>query len=259
MSTATARTIAITGVASGIGLATRRRLEGQGARVLGIDLRDATIIADLSTKHGRSHAVAQIRELSLERLDGLLLCAGVGPTGGPAPLIVAVNYFGAIDLLDGLRAALVAGNRPAVVAVTSNSATAVPSVREDLVACLLAGDETKARERAGEIDGTSAYVASKLALARAIRRRAPEWARAGVRLNGIAPGPIDTPLLRKDLEDPVVGPLIRDFPVPLGGFGRAEDMAAAIDFLLGPDAAFCCGSILFADGGTDALVRPDRF
>jgi NAD(P)-dependent dehydrogenase (short-subunit alcohol dehydrogenase family) len=66
-------------------------------------------------------------------------------------------------------------------------------------------------------------------------------------------------LLRKDLADPLVGPLIKEFPVPLGGFGRADDMAAAIDFLLGPQSAFCAGSILYADGGTDALVRPDRF
>jgi NAD(P)-dependent dehydrogenase (short-subunit alcohol dehydrogenase family) len=259
VSTSDARTIAITGAASGIGLATARRLEAQGTRILGIDVRGATIVADLSTRGGRAAATSRVREMTSERLDGLVACAGVGPTGGPPALIVSVNYFGAVELLDGLRSALATGRGPAAVAVLSNSATAVPAVREDLVACLLDGDEARACALADGLDGTTAYVASKLALGRAMRRRAPEWARAGVRLNGIAPGPIDTPLLRKDLADPLVGPLIKEFPVPLGGFGRADDMAAAIDFLLGPQSAFCAGSILYADGGTDALVRPDRF
>ena len=50
---------------------------------------------------------------------------------------------------------------------------------------------------------------------------------------------------------------IRGLPIPRGGFGRPEEIAAVIAFLLGPDASFCCGTILFADGGSDALLRPD--
>jgi NAD(P)-dependent dehydrogenase (short-subunit alcohol dehydrogenase family) len=48
-------------------------------------------------------------------------------------------------------------------------------------------------------------------------------------------------------------------PIPLGGFGTADNIAAAIVFLLGPDAAFCCGSVVFVDGGSDALVRGDSY
>jgi NAD(P)-dependent dehydrogenase (short-subunit alcohol dehydrogenase family) len=77
-----------------------------------------------------------------------------------------------------------------------------------------------------------------------------------VRLNAIAPGAVDTPLLQATLADSELGPLVRAFPIPCGRFGRATEIADGILFLLGPAASFCCGSVLFVDGGTDALVRP---
>jgi NAD(P)-dependent dehydrogenase (short-subunit alcohol dehydrogenase family) len=57
----------------------------------------------------------------------------------------------------------------------------------------------------------------------------------------------------------VLGPAVRGFPIPSGGFGAPDAVAAAIAFLLGPDARFCCGSVLFVDGGSDALLRPGGF
>jgi NAD(P)-dependent dehydrogenase (short-subunit alcohol dehydrogenase family) len=92
-----------------------------------------------------------------------------------------------------------------------------------------------------------------------VRRQAPrpEWAGAGIRLNAVVPGAVQTPLLQAGLDHPALGDAIRGFPIPLGGFGRPEQIAAAIAFLLGPDAAFCSGSLLYVDGGSDALLRPD--
>jgi len=66
-------------------------------------------------------------------------------------------------------------------------------------------------------------------------------------------------LLQGGLDHPTLGAAIRGFPIPLGGFGDPGRVAAAIAFLLGPDAAFCCGTVLFVDGGSDALLRPDAF
>lgn len=254
------RTVAVTGTASGIGAATRARLERAGQRVIGVDLRDADVIADLSSDEGRRAAVDGVRSVTGDRLDGLVACAGVGPQVEPASRIVAVNYFGAQEVLAGLRPALAAGRDPAAVAVSSNSST-LPGADTPLVAACLAGEEEAARHLASTLPGPTVYAGAKLALARWVRRHAPrpEWAGSGIRLNAVAPGAVLTPLLREGLGDPVLGPAIRGFPIPTGGFGDPDHVAAAIAFLLGPDARFFCGSVVFCDGGSDALFRPDTY
>jgi len=255
------RSMAVTGSASGIGAAIRSRLERDGARVIGVDLRDAEVIADLATVSGRTAAIAAVNERCGERLDGAVVCAGVGPHVRDAALIVSLNYFGAQRLLDGLRPALARGEAPAAVAISSNSST-IANTDSPLVAACLADDEAEARRLAAAAPpGSPIYGGSKLALTRWVRRHAPqaEWAGAGVRLNAVAPGPIQTPLLQAGLDDAFYGPAIRNFPVPAGGFGQPDDVATAVAFLLGPDARFCCGSVLFVDGGTDALLRPDQY
>jgi NAD(P)-dependent dehydrogenase (short-subunit alcohol dehydrogenase family) len=255
------RVVAVTGSASGIGAAIRARLERDGQRVIGVDLRDAEVVADLASASGRAAAIAAIERACDGRLDGLVVCAGVGPHIADQPLIVSLNYFGAQTLLEGLRAALARGTTPAAVAISSNSSTLLPNTDSPLVEACLAGDESAARRLAAALAGQSTYGASKLALARWVRRNAPraEWAGAGILLNAVAPGPIQTPLLQGGLDDPRYGPAIRGFPVPTGGFGSPDDVGAAVAFLLGPEARFICGSVLFVDGGTDALLRPDQY
>lgn len=253
--------IALTGSASGIGAATRSRLQASGHEILGIDL-DPTAPgvdagADLSTAEGRQAAVSAVRDRWDGELDGLVLCAGVGTTVPDPGLIVAINYFGSAVLLDELRSALAAGEPSAAVVVSSNSITTVPGIPQSLIDACLDGDEQRARSLAP--DPTMAYAGSKLALARKVRRHAPspEWAGAGIRLNAVAPGATRTPLLQAGLDDPVSGPLIRDFPVPTGEFGDPEQIASVLSFLISPDARFVCGAVWFVDGGTDALLRPD--
>jgi NAD(P)-dependent dehydrogenase (short-subunit alcohol dehydrogenase family) len=200
-----------------------------------------------------------VRELVPKGLDGLVACAGLGPHVADVEAIVSVNYFGAIATLAGLREPLAAAHG-AAVAVSSNSSTLANADGAITAACL-DDDEPAARRHATELGGQFAYAGSKLALARWVRRHAPtpEWAGAGVRLNAIAPGAVRTPLLEAGLDHPIFGDAIRGFPIPTGGFGTAEQIAAGIAFLLGPDATFCCGSVLFVDGGSDALFRPDQY
>lgn len=251
------RTIVITGSGSGLGAAIRARCEAAGDRVIGIDLRDQEIEADLSTPTGRSDAMNAVIDSAEGSIDGLVVCAGLGPHVQPRSLIVSVNYFGAVEVLDGLRPALAAGTAPAAVAISSNSIGMVPVHDARLVDAMLDGTETDAVALAPDFDGSSVYAMSKIALARAVRRRAPGWGEAGVRLNAIAPGPVTTPLLQGSLDDPVLGPLVDALPIPLQRRAEPDDVAGSVVFLLGPDAGFVHGSVLFADGGTDALVRPD--
>lgn len=250
------RTIVVTGSASGIGAAVRERFVHSGARVIGVDQRNADVIADLADGDGRKHAVDVVLELCDGRLDGVVVCAGLGPHVQPVSTIVRVNYFGALAMLDGLLPALEAGDAAAAAAVASNSAGITP-VDQALLDAMAADDEASASTRAEGIPGATVYGMSKLALARAIRRRAKAWGRAGVRLNAVAPGPVDTPLLAGSLQDPTLGPLVEALPVPVGRRATPAEIAGALAFLLDPANGYIHGAVLFVDGGSDAQLRPD--
>ncbi|MDQ1466021.1 MAG: hypothetical protein QOH10_436 [Actinomycetota bacterium] len=256
----TTRTTVVTGSASGMGAATKARLEADGQRVIGIDVRDADVIADLGSVAGRQAAVAEVAELAGGAIDGLVTWAGLaGLTGVPGSLLVSVNYFGTVVMLEGLRPLLANGDRAAAVAISSNSTTCQPGVPLDLVARCLEGDESAARAAGDAAGALRSYPATKIAVARWARRNAPtaDWAGSGITLNVVVPGAVETPLLQATRDDPKIGALVDAFPVPVGRVARPDELAAFVQFLLGPDARFFCGSVVFVDGGTDALLRAD--
>jgi NAD(P)-dependent dehydrogenase (short-subunit alcohol dehydrogenase family) len=214
------------------------------------------VVADLGTAAGRAHAVEAVTALSGGALAGLVTCAGLaGAPSRAGSLLASVNYFGTVDLLVGLGPLLGAGG--AAVAISSNSTTVQPAIPAELVKLLLAHDEEGARALADEVGSLVAYPASKMAVAHWVRRQATgtDWAGAGRRLNAVAPGMIDTPMVAGMRADPETGPLLDMLPIPVGRPGRPEEIAALVEFLLGPDAGFFCGSVLFCDGGSDALLR----
>ena len=253
-------TIAITGSASGMGATTRSRLTKEGHRVIGVDLKDADVVADLGTPDGRWAAIEGVNSQCDGVLDGLVTFAGLaGTSGRPGGLVVSVNYFGTVELLAGLRPLLAAGNDAAAVAISSNSTTCQPGVPGNLVDACLAGDERAAVALGDEIGSLGAYPATKTAIARWVRRHATQadWIGEGITLNAVAPGFIATPMTEELKGDPEVGPMLDQFPIPAGRPGRADEISALVAYLLGPEARFFVGSLLFADGGSDALLRPD--
>ncbi len=254
--------IAITGAASGIGAATAAALQAAGHRVLGVDLRSAQIVADLSKADGRSHAVAALLERSAGVLDGLVLCAGLGPQVEPASKIVAVNYFGVVALLDGLLEALARGSAPSAVVVSSVASAHLSFDKNPLGPALEAGDEAQVATvlaGAGERAGQLAYAGSKNAVTVAVRRRVEAWAQMGVRINTVAPGAVETPLLQAGLDDARYGRAIREFVAPIPRRARPEEIASMILYLMGPQSGYIHGAQFVVDGGVDALARPTRF
>src|ERR1700737_4896124 len=167
--------VAVTGSAGGIGGAIRRRIEAAGHSVIGVDVRDAEVIADLSSEAGRADAVAGVRAAAGPELDGLVVAAGIGgSTPAPPSTVARINYFGAVALLEGLHDQLEGGALRAAVAISSNSATAVPVTDPTLVDHCLAGREEDAARLADTLDGEMVYAHAELALARRVRRLAGE-------------------------------------------------------------------------------------
>ena len=228
--------------------------------MIGIDRHEAEIVADLSTIEGRAAAIEEVGNIAGDSIDGLVTWAGVaGLSDVAGSLLVSVNYFGTVELLAGLQPLLARGSSPSAVAISSNSTTCQPSIPMALVEQCLAGVEGESRKAADVAGALATYPATKIAVARWVRRNAPGelWAGAGITLNVVVPGAIETPMLQATRDDPTIGRFIDAFPIPVGRTGNPDELAGVVCFLLGPGARFCCGSLFFVDGGTDALLRPD--
>ena len=266
------RTYVVTGAASGIGAATARYLRERGARVVGCDLHDADVIADLTTIEGREQLVDGVTRISAGRIDAIVANAG----GGPPQTSLSLNFFGAVATLEGLRPLLKTSPAPRAVAVSSIASLSSTDPR--LIEACLSLDEHRAIAAATEFAtrtapieemtaaqglkvGLDLYSNAKHALNRWCRRVAvtPQWAGAGITLNVVAPGFIDTPAAAYILSDPERSAAMERM-VPMRGAypGRPEQMAAIIAWCASPENSLMTGQVLFVDGGVECSQRGER-
>lgn len=251
---------AVTGSASGIGAAVAKQLREAGHTVIGIDRQHAEVVADLSTPQGRVEAVQQVLEQSGGKLEGLVCCAGLGVTAPSSSQVASVNYFGSTELITLLQPALVKGTNPAITVIGSVAASQQVSDPHPMSELMLNDNETATRALADELgEPHIAYAASKYALTVYCRRLAVKTGSTGVRLNIIAPGAVETPLHEASKNDPRFGEAVRNFIAPIGRNGEPSEIANAVSFLQSKQASFVHGSILFVDGGMDAMIRNGGF
>jgi NAD(P)-dependent dehydrogenase (short-subunit alcohol dehydrogenase family) len=159
-----------------------------GERVIGVDLADADVDADLSTHEGRASMVAAVAQLADGPIDAVVANAG---SAAPAPMTVSINYFGAVATLEGLLPLMVGSAAPRAV-ITSSMASFLRN-DEELVAAMLGGDEPAALARAqalveaGEESAQLIYGSTKNAINRWMRTVAPtdDWAGAGIPINAV--------------------------------------------------------------------------
>lgn len=253
------RTFAMTGGATGIGAELKEQLLAAGDRVISVDIKEGDVIADLSTDNGRQIAIRGVCELAPEGLDGFIPCAGLPPVATPCSLIARVNYFAVIETVEGLRD-LLERKQGSVVFVSSNSAPMVPTDDSFVQKCL-SGDEAAACTEIDDRDGHTAYAGSKRAVTLWMRRHVVEYAGKGVRLNAVAPGITMTPLTDRVFEDKELGAAMKAFgdSVPVGRTAQPSDIANVMRYMLSDEAAYMCGSVIFVDGGSDAMLRSDDF
>ena len=256
------RTYVVSGGGSGIGLKTKELLLAAGENVVTVDIQNADVIADLSNPAGRALGAQKAVEAAHGSVDAVIACAGLAH---PTSKTVSVNYFGVTEFLVELLPELSRSAAPRVV-VTSSMASLMPNDAA-LVETMLADNELAAVARAEELVATGQgmeqliYGSTKRAISRWIRRVAPtpEWAGAGIPINAVGPGIVDTPMTAEMIatEEARTG-LLQIVPMPLHGIMDPVSIAKALIWLTNEDNTHMTGQTIYIDGGSDVVLRGDN-
>lgn len=239
------KVVVVTGAARGIGLAIARRFLAGHWRVAMLDIDAVTLAAaarelgsgtlpiecDVAEPGQVRDAVEQVAT-RFGRIDALVNNAGIAlfkplldTTYEEWARVLAVNLSGPFLCTQACAPAMLKGGGGSVVNIGSISGVRASTLRV-------------------------AYGTSKAALAHLTRQQAAELGNAGIRVNGVAPGPVDTAMARQ-VHTPAIRADYHD-AIPLNRYGTEEEIAAAVWFLCSDEASYVNGQMLAVDGGFDA-------
>jgi NAD(P)-dependent dehydrogenase (short-subunit alcohol dehydrogenase family) len=238
----------ITGAAGGIGRATAERFQSEGGRVVGVDLLDHDIgelalQADITSEDAVRDVYARVKS-ELGRIDVLFNNAGISPTDDDSVLVTSVEAWDRVQSVN-LRSVFFCCKHGIPHLLANDPAGGSVINTASFVAVM------------GSATSQISYTASKGGVLALSRELGVEFARQGVRVNAICPGPIDTPLLRELFAKDPERAARRLLHVPMGRFGKASEIAAAVAFLASDDASFVTASTMLVDGGiSSAYTTP---
>jgi NAD(P)-dependent dehydrogenase (short-subunit alcohol dehydrogenase family) len=247
------RVAVITGAGSGIGLATARRMAAEGAVIVAVDI-DETAGAKVAAETGGTFVAADVsREDDVQRLfDGVVAQygrvdiafnnAGISPPEDDSILTTGLDAWRRVQEINLTSVYLCCKH---VLPHMQRAGRGSIINTASFVAVL------------GAATSQISYTASKGGVLAMSRELGVQFAREGIRVNALCPGPVNTPLLRELFAKDPERAARRLVHVPMGRFAEAEEIAAAVAFLASDDASFITASSFLVDGGiSGAYVTP---
>jgi len=235
------RVCVVTGASGGIGAATVELFRREGATVVGVDLQpdapgDLALQADVTDEDQVREAYRTVRE-RLGHIDVLFNNAGISPADDGSVLETSLEAWERVQRVN-LRSVFLCCKH-GIPHLLENDGPARGSVINTASFVAVMGAATS----------QISYTASKGGVLALSRELGVEFARRGVRVNALCPGPVDTPLLKELFAKDPEKAARRLVHVPMGRFARAEEIARGALFLAGEESSFVTASTFLIDGG----------
>jgi len=236
----------VTGAAGGIGAASASLFASEGARVVGVDLLEHSVgqlslQADVANEQSVAGLYRRARE-ELGRVDVLFNNAGISPPEDASVLDTSLEAWERVQTVN-LRSVFLCCKHGIPHLLDAGGGSVINTA--SFVALL------------GAATSQISYTASKGGVLALSRELGVEFARRGVRVNALCPGPVDTPLLRELFAQDPAQSARRLVHVPMGRFARAEEIAQAALFLASDDSSYVNATAFVVDGGiTGAYTTP---